>query len=219
MKIKTAVWAALLLATTTVNHALATELSSLEPRQTENAMAMGEYGDTLPPVGYVKFCAAFPDDCRSYTESQLEQSGRLSMTPALWNTLYKVNAFVNHKIKPMTDMELYGEAERWTYPTTAGDCEDYLLLKKKKLQTLGLPPRALRITVVLDEHGEGHAVLTATTEDGDYMLDNRRDDILLWNDTHYTFLKRQSEKDPRKWVALLKKPEVRSVAVGSGKAN
>jgi predicted transglutaminase-like cysteine proteinase len=59
---------------------------------------------------------------------------------------------------------------------------------------------------VLDEQNQGHAVLTVTTDEGDYILDNRRNDILLWNDTNYTFLKRQSAKDPRRWVALLKKP-------------
>ena len=33
-------------------------------------------------------------------------------------------------------------------------------------------------------------------------LDNRRNDILLWINTGYTFLKRQSQQDPRAWIAL-----------------
>jgi predicted transglutaminase-like cysteine proteinase len=39
-------------------------------------------------------------------------------------------------------------------------------------------------------------------EQGDYILDNRRNDIMLWSETGYTFLKRQSQQDPRAWIAL-----------------
>jgi predicted transglutaminase-like cysteine proteinase len=60
----------------------------------------------------------------------------------------------------------------------------------------------LLITVVRDEKGEGHAVLTLAASDGDYILDNRRNDIRRWNDAHYTFLKRQSVRNPESWVAL-----------------
>jgi predicted transglutaminase-like cysteine proteinase len=58
------------------------------------------------------------------------------------------------------------------------------------------------ITVVLDEAGEGHAVLMVTTDKGDFVLDNRRSEVLRWSDTHYKFLKRQSQEDPRIWLAL-----------------
>lgn len=77
-----------------------------------------------------------------------------------------------------------------------------MLLKKKMLVSKGIPAESLRITVVLDETGSGHAVLTLITAAGDYILDNRRNDIRSWAATGYTFLKRQSEHDPRKWVAL-----------------
>ncbi|NMD08116.1 MAG: transglutaminase-like cysteine peptidase, partial [Phyllobacteriaceae bacterium] len=92
--------------------------------------------------------------------------------------------------------------EFWTYPVTAGDCEDYLLLKKRELQASGIPASDLLITVVLDERGEGHAVLTIASDAGDYVLDNRRDDILLWSETNYRFLKRQTQRDPKLWVSL-----------------
>ena len=58
--------------------------------------------------------------------------------------------------------------------------------------------------MVLDERSEGHAILTVTSEQGDFVLDNRRDEILRWRDANYRFLKRQSQKDPRQWVALIK---------------
>ena len=60
--------------------------------------------------------------------------------------------------------------------------------------------------MVLDEKNEGHAVLTVSTDGGDFILDNRRSDVLRWSDTDYTFLKRQSHSDPVQWVALVKQP-------------
>ena len=34
---------------------------------------------------------------------------------------------MNHEIAPATDIEVYGQTEYWTIPTTRGDCEDYAL--------------------------------------------------------------------------------------------
>jgi predicted transglutaminase-like cysteine proteinase len=58
------------------------------------------------------------------------------------------------------------------------------------------------VTMVRDKKGEGHAVLTMTTDKGDYVLDNQNDDILLWSKTGYHFLKRQSQSSPNVWVSL-----------------
>lgn len=171
-----------------------------------------EFGKSLPPVGYVKFCATNPDDCK--TRSAAHE--RISMTPERWNQLYLVNAYVNGKIAPISDQDLYGEAEHWAYPTDAGDCEDYVLLKKRQLEGLGFSAEALLITVVLDEKNEGHAILTVTTDAGDYILDNRFDKVSRWNDTNYKFLKRQSHANPLQWVALIKQSTSNSGFVASG---
>jgi predicted transglutaminase-like cysteine proteinase len=171
-----------------------------------------EYGKTLPPIGYVKFCATNKLDCQKQNVS----NDRIAMTPELWKELFQVNSSINEAIKPMSDMELYGQPEYWTYPIAAGDCEDYLLLKKRELQTKGVSPSNLLITVVLDEKGEGHAVLTVATTEGDFILDNRRNDILQSTDTGYTFLKRQSRKSPIEWVSLRKgKTIVKAVTAAS----
>ncbi len=171
-----------------------------------------EYGNTLPPVGFVKFCAAHPQDCKTLSNKQ----ERISMSPERWNLLYVVNSYINGRIAPISDQDLYGEDEHWAYPTDAGDCEDYVLLKKRNLEELGFSAEALLITVVLDEKGEGHAVLTITTDAGDYILDNRVDEVLRWNDTHYKFLKRQSHSNPLQWVALAKQSTTNSGHVASG---
>jgi predicted transglutaminase-like cysteine proteinase len=157
-----------------------------------------EFGRSLPPIGFVKFCVSNPGECKDGSR----RSKRLELTTEAWATLFKVNAAVNKDIAPVSDAELYGVPEFWTYPTTAGDCEDYLLLKKRDLEKLGFDAGALLITVVLDEKNEGHAVLTVATDRGDFVLDNRRNDILGWAETGYTFLKRQSQKDARTWIAL-----------------
>jgi predicted transglutaminase-like cysteine proteinase len=141
------------------------------------------------------------------------------MSPERWNLIYQVNTYVNGKIAPVSDQDLYGEPERWAYPTDAGDCEDYLLLKKRYLEGLGFPAETLLITVVLDEKNEGHAVLTVTTDGGDFILDNRRNDVFRWSDTNYTFLKRQSHANPVQWVALVKQPTSNSGFVSGGSSH
>ena len=173
----------------------------------DNSIFTVEYGDTLPPIGFVNFCASNKTECQDYSWSEKLKPQKLSLTSDQWKLLYHVNTEANGRIKPISDLALYGQPELWAYPKNAGDCEDYVLLKKRTLEKAGLPAKSLQITVVLDEHGEGHAVLTIATDSGDYVLDNRRDDILLWNDTNYTFLKRQSAWNPRNWVALLSKSQ------------
>jgi len=93
--------------------------------------------------------------------------------------------------------------EKWSYPDDGyGDCEDYVLLKRRLLIAAGWPRSALLITVVRDEKDEGHAVLTVKTDKGELILDNQAEDILPWNQTGYRFVKRQSQSDPNTWVAL-----------------
>ena len=59
-------------------------------------------------------------------------------------------------------------------------------------------------------------MLTVTTAGGDFVLDNRRNEILRWSDTHYTYLKRQSPSDPRQWVALMKEKTNTSGFIAGG---
>jgi predicted transglutaminase-like cysteine proteinase len=102
----------------------------------------------------------------------------------------------------VTDLDLYGVTDYWTIPTARGDCEDYVLLKRKRLMELGWPASALLITVVRDERGEGHAVLMVRTQQGDFVLDNKTDEIKLWHRTRYQFVMRQSYLNPRVWMSL-----------------
>ena len=173
------------------------------------------YGKTLPPVGYVNFCARNAGECRSVRPAH-GASSTIALTPQRWSDLKQINMFVNTHVAPVSDQEQHNVPEHWSYPSGAGDCEDYVLLKKRYLEGLGFPAEALLITVVLDEAGNGHAVLTARTDAGDYILDNRRDTIQRWSETRYQFLKRQSQSDPQIWMALTNKQARRSTSVISG---
>ena len=125
------------------------------------------------------------------------------LTAKAWKDLVRINRWVNEHIKPMTDMDHWGVVERWTYPDDGyGDCEDYVLLKRRMLMQAGWPRQALLITVVRDKKGEGHAVLTVKTDKGEFILDNQEEEILLWSETGYRFVKRQSQIDPNTWVSL-----------------
>jgi predicted transglutaminase-like cysteine proteinase len=161
---------------------------------------MQAFGDTLPPIGYVTFCRSHRDECRPAGRF----ADRVQLTAAKFRELATVNDEVNNAVQPVTDLELYGKVEVWTYPTNhKGDCEDYVLEKRRELIARGWPESVLLITVVRDENNEGHAVLTVRTDQGDYVLDNKRRDVVQWASTPYTFIKRQSERNPLVWISLL----------------
>jgi predicted transglutaminase-like cysteine proteinase len=127
--------------------------------------------------------------------------------------LASVTKLVNRSIKPVSDLAVHGTMEFWSYPDSAvGDCEDYVLLKRQMLKLEGISLSNLLITVVKKKDDEGHAVLTVKTDKGDYVLDNLNDDVKLWSETGYRFLKRQSSKHTGRWVAIL---EDRDVLVGA----
>ena len=109
---------------------------------------------------------------------------------------------MNRQIKPATDAEHWGVVDSWDFPgDSKGDCEDYQLLKRKMLVDAGLPRRAIRMTVVIDEEGQGHAVMMVRTDRGDFVLDNKRDAVLTWEKTQYTYIKRESQAGVG-WVSL-----------------
>src|SRR5262249_15508203 len=125
------------------------------------------------------------------------------LTQKAWKDLVRINKMVNDGVKPMTDLEHWGVVERWSYPNDGyGDCEDYVLLKRRMLMQAGWPRQALLITVVRDTKGEGHAVLTVKTDKGEFILDNQEDQILLWSETQYQFVKRQSQRNQNTWISL-----------------
>ncbi|MCA0405458.1 MAG: transglutaminase-like cysteine peptidase [Proteobacteria bacterium] len=152
-----------------------------------------------PPIGWTQFCGENPGECRAV---QVEPK-RVALNETNWRELVNINQRFNRSIVAMTDQAQYGLMEYWTYAKTGkGDCEDYVLEKRRELARRGWPLSALLITVVLDKEGGGHAVLTVVTDRGEFVLDNQVDLILPWSKSELTFIKRQSPSDPNTWVEL-----------------
>ena len=157
--------------------------------------------DTTPPIGWHQFCqqADHRPDCFVPTLKPAEAA----LDERRWRELLNINAKVNRAVEAVTDIDHWGVAEKWSYPTDGkGDCEDYVLEKRKQLMAVGFPRQALLITVVRDKKGDGHAVLLVRTDRGDFVLDNQEQKVKLWTDTGYRFIKRQSQENPNRWVSL-----------------
>lgn len=153
---------------------------------------------TSQPIGHYEFCLRYKAEC----QVRSKPAPARQVTDHGWDVIRAVNLDVNKTIIPMTDMEVYGREEWWEYPVDAGDCEDFVLLKRRKLLQAGFSESDLLITVVRKPDGEGHAVLTVRSSVGDYILDNLVDDVKPWNETPYTYLKRQASFDTGRWVTI-----------------
>ena len=151
------------------------------------------------PIGYIEFCNELPKECAASNSEPRD----VVLSAKVWKDLVRVNKWVNDSIAPLTDMDHWGVVEKWSYPDDGyGDCEDYVLLKRRMLMEAGWPREALLVTVVREANGNGHAVLTVKTHKGEFILDNQEERILLWSETSYRYVKRQSQSDPNRWIAL-----------------
>ncbi|MBN9028152.1 MAG: transglutaminase-like cysteine peptidase [Rhizobiales bacterium] len=93
-------------------------------------------GKTSQPVGHFELCSRMPVECNEITRN----TAPVHLTVTRWNELIAVNDNVNTAIEPVTDQELYGREEYWNYPEDGkGDCEDFVLLKRRELIEKGWP--------------------------------------------------------------------------------
>jgi len=182
------------LAALTAGASTAQTLAAL-PTPSPAALTLAE---ARPLPAWAAFCQRYAAEC----VIDANEPNRIALTPALWSTIVSVNRRVNKSLRAVTDQEHWGVPDRWDLAEDgSGDCEDYQLLKRKLLAEAGLPRRAMRMTVVIDEKGEGHAVLTLVTDRGDFILDNKTSEVLAWYRTGYVFIKRESA-DTVAWVSL-----------------
>ncbi|CDZ45697.1 transglutaminase-like cysteine peptidase [Neorhizobium galegae] len=175
------------------------------PRAATN-MIVGEL--TSQPIGHYDFCQQSPAEC----SVRLPSSPAPGLSEKGWAAIEAVNTSVNTRIVPKTDRQMFGREEFWTYPASEGDCEDFALLKRRELADRGFSLADLLLTVVRKPDGEGHAILTVRTADGDFVLDNLDPKVKAWNETAYVFVKRQSSSDTGRWVSI---ESARDVPVGS----
>jgi predicted transglutaminase-like cysteine proteinase len=185
---------AIIMAIAVPNFAIAQSERPLPHATFEKVMA-----EIPSPSAWQDFCRRYSDECHPSSTSP----SRVALNAETWLIISDINTWANHTIKPVTDLEHWGVVDRWDIPTDQkGDCEDFALLKRKTLHSLGLPQSSLLMTVVINEHDEGHAVLTVATDHGDLILDNVTDQIISWDQTHYYFVERQSMNDPNIWTRL-----------------
>ena len=122
--------------------------------------------------------------------------GPIPLTPALWASLTAVNNRINRAIIRATDMEVYGVEDYWATPLedgtakARGDCEDYVLEKRRALVAAGVPESALSIAVATTPWGEGHALLLVST----------------MQSTAYGVRGGVSDPNPKNWLALRHRP-------------
>lgn len=146
-----------------------------------------------PPEGARSLCETYPFACARGAGDDLGM--------AELRLVSDINRRANRLIAPLSDAEQYGRPEVWALPTEAGgDCEDYVLWKKRALIEAGIAPDRLLIATVLDRARVSHAVLILRTGSSDLVLDNLTDDILTWRQTGYTFLRVQDPTAPERWV-------------------
>lgn len=181
--------------------------NSASAQEAGSAFALGAGRAEPTPAGLV-FCQRMPTECTV----DLSEPAEIPLTPEVLALLRDISQEVNAAIMPMTDREHWGVGDRWDFAEDGyGDCEDFQLVKRKRLIEKGLPRRALRLTVVLDQSGEGHAVLMVRTTSGDLVLDNKTPAVLPWRETGYRFVKHEGQ-DGRAWVSLVDPPRPAALA-------
>lgn len=153
--------------------------------------------ETSRPFGHHAYCKSHPGECAKQREAGMEK-----LSNSRWKTLVAVNAAVNKAIKPVSDKAKYGRREVWKANVSAGDCEDYALTKRNRLRRAGFKRSNLRLAMVRRGNGEAHTVLVVRTDKGDYVLDNLRGDVRLWNRSGYRFVKIQDGRNASAWVKV-----------------
>lgn len=147
------------------------------------------YAGSKAPLGYQLMCLKNPAECQG------GGAAKVKATSDVMATLKRVNARVNSSIKPRND----SGADVWNASaTTSGDCEDYVLAKRRALIREGLPASSLRIAYVKTRSGVGHAILVVKTSKGDYVLDNLNRSVRPLSQAGYRIVS-MSGANPMKW--------------------
>jgi predicted transglutaminase-like cysteine proteinase len=160
-----------------------------------------------PPPGWTEFCSHYVSECAAQPSTKQGTPPAIVLTSETWETITGVNEWVNTHIQPMPDRAHRGRINVWAFAEDGrGDCKDYVLVKRQKLIEAGLPRESLLITVVQTTREQGHAVLIARTDHGDFVLDNLSPTVVIWSETPYQFVERQSEWNPNAWFYIDGRP-------------
>ncbi len=112
---------------------------------------------------------------------------------ALRSKLDAINKSINKRIRPVRNEVI----DVWSINVDRGDCEEYVLAKRRALINAGIPASALSIVYAL-RHGGGHAVLAIHTNHGTLTLDNLSSRIKPLSATGYKIIS-MSGPNPLIW--------------------
>lgn len=140
------------------------------------------------PLGYQLMCLRTPAECKG------GGAAKVTLSTEMMATLKRVNSHVNRSILPRND----SGPDVWNVSATAGDCEDFVLAKRRALIKAGMPASSLRIAYVKTRSGEGHAILVVKTNGKDLVLDNLSASIRPLSQTGYRIVS-MSGANPRNW--------------------
>lgn len=126
-----------------------------------------------------------------------------TLDEAGWSLVNQVNRRANRSIRQIADQRQYGVEDYWATPVGSrgrGDCEDYVLAKRRALISAGVPAEALSIAIVETRWGKSHAVLLVASDQGEYVLDNLTPWVSRWDRVNYVWHERQLPGRPFDWV-------------------
>ena len=120
-----------------------------------------------------------------------------------WRLVNAINRRVNRQIRHTDDIRTFGVQDFWTVPRgdgARGDCEDFVLAKRRALIEAGVPAAVLSIAIVETRWGESHAVLLIAAEQGEFVLDSLTPWVTRWDKVNYVWRERQLPGRPFDWV-------------------
>lgn len=169
------------------------------PQQTDASQRIAFTKPVLAPVAFVRFCARYPDDCKT---SAIDLAhAPVELTKERWTELTKVNRDVNHTIRPQANPD-GAMGEQWLVAPRHGDCNDYAVTKRHDLLARGWPAHALLLTEVVIASGEHHLVVIVRTSEDDFVLDNLSADVRPVSQIDYEWVRAQRAENPKFWATI-----------------
>lgn len=134
-------------------------------------------------------CLAAADACPTQDLRAWRTMAQTARDLAPQAQLRLVNRFFN-KRGYRADVQNYGQDDRWAplldFLRLSGDCEDYAIAKFSTLLLLGIAPETLRVVAVFDTRRKVmHAVLSVRKNEGLFILDNLREDVVPDTEIHH----------------------------------
>lgn len=120
-----------------------------------------------------------------------------------WRLVNGINRRVNRQIRHTDDIRTFGVRDFWIVPRgdgARGDCEDFVLAKRRALIEAGVPAAVLSIAIVETRWGVSHAVLLIAAEQGEFVLDSLTPWVTRWDKVNYVWRERQLPGRPFDWV-------------------